>query len=159
MQCISLWQPWASLLVHGKKRVETRSWFTLFRGPLLIHASKKWSMAVSDLAKTWPFDLKLRDMGAQWFAGKRGRLNLPFGAIVGQVTMTECIRTEDAIKRWSIYEDGAAETYAEEIELGDYTAGRFAWLCQDFKAFKNPIPCVGRQGFFDVPASVIRGAT
>ena len=42
MTCLSLWQPWASLLVHGKKRVETGGWDMKHRGPLLIHATLRW---------------------------------------------------------------------------------------------------------------------
>jgi hypothetical protein len=40
MKCISLIQPWASLVLLGEKRYETRNWSTAYRGPLLIHASK-----------------------------------------------------------------------------------------------------------------------
>ncbi len=39
MKCISLIQPWATLIIHGAKRFETRGWRTLYRGPLTIHAS------------------------------------------------------------------------------------------------------------------------
>lgn len=41
MKCISLWQPWASLLVAGVKKIETRSWLTGYRGPLYISRSKE----------------------------------------------------------------------------------------------------------------------
>lgn len=37
----SLWQPWASLVALGVKTIETRSWSTKYRGPLMIHASKR----------------------------------------------------------------------------------------------------------------------
>ena len=40
-QCLSMHQPWASLLVLGFKRVEGREWSTDFRGPLWIHAAAK----------------------------------------------------------------------------------------------------------------------
>ncbi len=33
MKCISLIQPWATLIIHGAKRFETRSWRTPYRGP------------------------------------------------------------------------------------------------------------------------------
>ena len=39
--CLSLHQPWASLLVHGIKRVEGRSWQSDHRGPLWIAATAK----------------------------------------------------------------------------------------------------------------------
>ena len=37
---LSLRQPWATLLVHGRKMIEIRSWSTSHRGKLLIHAAK-----------------------------------------------------------------------------------------------------------------------
>lgn len=41
MKAITVWQPWASLLVSGRKRYETRSWATSYRGPIAIHAAKR----------------------------------------------------------------------------------------------------------------------
>jgi hypothetical protein len=38
LMCLSMLQPWASLLVEGFKRVEGRFWNTSYRGPLWIHA-------------------------------------------------------------------------------------------------------------------------
>uniref|UniRef100_A0A6B2LNL7 ASCH domain-containing protein n=1 Tax=Arcella intermedia TaxID=1963864 RepID=A0A6B2LNL7_9EUKA len=39
--CLSMHQPWASLLVYGVKRVEGRGWNTDYRGRLWIHAASK----------------------------------------------------------------------------------------------------------------------
>jgi hypothetical protein len=41
MKCLSIRQPWATLLVKGIKDVENREWDTHYRGPVLIHAAKK----------------------------------------------------------------------------------------------------------------------
>lgn len=38
---LTLHQPWASLVAVGRKRIETRSWSTSYRGPLAIHAAKR----------------------------------------------------------------------------------------------------------------------
>lgn len=40
-KALSLWQPWASLIIDGRKNVETRSWSTSYRGVIAIHASMK----------------------------------------------------------------------------------------------------------------------
>lgn len=40
MKAISIRQPWASLIASGDKTIETRTWPTDYRGPLLICASK-----------------------------------------------------------------------------------------------------------------------
>lgn len=40
MRTLSLKQPWAELILQGKKTIEIRKWNTKFRGKFLIHASK-----------------------------------------------------------------------------------------------------------------------
>ena len=41
MKAISLHQPWASWIAQGKKTIETRFWYTHYRGDLLIVSTKK----------------------------------------------------------------------------------------------------------------------
>jgi len=41
MKAISVKQPWAALIAVGWKWIETRTWSTDYRGPLLIVASKQ----------------------------------------------------------------------------------------------------------------------
>ena len=41
MKALTIWQPWASLLVSGQKKYETRSWATAYRGPIAIHAAMR----------------------------------------------------------------------------------------------------------------------
>lgn len=41
MKALSVRQPWADLIASGRKTVETRTWATLHRGPLLIVAGVK----------------------------------------------------------------------------------------------------------------------
>ncbi|MCH7567929.1 MAG: ASCH domain-containing protein [Nanoarchaeota archaeon] len=40
MKALSLKQPFAELILQGKKKIELRTWNTKFRGEFLIHASK-----------------------------------------------------------------------------------------------------------------------
>lgn len=40
MKALSLKQPFAELVVEGKKKIELRNWNTNFRGDFFIHASK-----------------------------------------------------------------------------------------------------------------------
>ncbi len=40
MKALSLKQPWAELILQGKKKIEIRKWNTNFRGNFLIHSSK-----------------------------------------------------------------------------------------------------------------------
>ena len=38
---LSVRQPWASLIDHGAKTIETRRWYTRYRGPLVICSSRR----------------------------------------------------------------------------------------------------------------------
>ena len=41
MKALSVKQPWASMIASGVKTIETRTWYTEYRGPLLICSSKQ----------------------------------------------------------------------------------------------------------------------
>jgi len=167
VKCVSLWQPWASLLVHGKKRCETRSWPTNYHGPLLVHAAKKWNTELAEYAVSPPFRKALEAIGVSFTATEeaaRGGWGLPFGAIVGCVQLDHCIETrsihftaDPAEVRWVGMLNGWQFPISEQ-PFGDYSPGRFAWYCTKFMPFAEPIPYRGAQGMFDVPGDVVRDA-
>ena len=68
MKALSLKQPFAELILQGKKKIEIRKWNTNFRGDFLIHASK---VPYPELMKKFNFK------------------NLPCGLIVGKATLVE----------------------------------------------------------------------
>ena len=41
MKALSIKQPWAELILEGKKTIEIRSWKTKHRGYFIIHSSKR----------------------------------------------------------------------------------------------------------------------
>ena len=41
MKALSIKQPWASMIASGEKTIETRTWPTDYRGPLLIVSTKE----------------------------------------------------------------------------------------------------------------------
>ncbi len=45
MKALSIKQPWANMIARGEKTIETRLWYTSYRGPLLIVSSKKPAIA------------------------------------------------------------------------------------------------------------------
>ena len=138
MMCLSLWQPWASLLVAGRKRCETRGWRLHHRGPLLIHAAKKMDADIRAICMTGPFREALAELGLSV-------ASLPLGAVVGRVDVVDCRPTEDM----------RIEVDAREKAFGDYSPGRFAFLCSNAVRFGKPVPYPGRQSLFDVPAELI----
>lgn len=66
MKALSLKQPYAELVVSGKKTIELRKWNTKFRGRFLIHASK---IPVKEAMKKFGFD------------------SLPLGCTVGEAEL------------------------------------------------------------------------
>ncbi len=131
MKAISLWQPWASLMAMGLKKIETRHWATKHRGPLLIHAAKK--------GVGWP------SRGIQSAFGPNIPFpkSLPLGKILCKVDLIDC---REITKRNC--------PKLPESEYGDYTPGRFMWITESLENF-DPIPFRGNQGFFNVPDNII----
>ena len=41
MKALTIRQPWAELILRGRKQFELRTWRTKYRGPLVIHAAAK----------------------------------------------------------------------------------------------------------------------
>lgn len=84
MKALSIWQPWAWAIIHAHKNVENRGWRTNYRGPLLIHASRR---------KPSLFDMEALDF---IYAGGPDPNTLPLGGIVGQVDLVDCVRNHSS---------------------------------------------------------------
>src|SRR5574343_726699 len=132
MKAISLWQPWAYLVVTGAKKIETRSWRTKYRGPLAIHAALYFPPIARDFASTE------RVLG-------RVPERLPFGAIIGTVNLYDVVPATEV----------AGSITALERYYGDYAPWRWAWLLKDAIAFDAPVFLLGKQGFSNVPDEAV----
>ena len=117
MKVISLYQPYASLVVIGAKQFETRSWDTHYRGPLLIHATKSMPAWCEELIFQEPFKSTLWDPYA--YDG------FPKGAIIGQGELVSTTKTTLIENKWQ--REVGFNDMPNEWHFGDYSAGRFAW--------------------------------
>lgn len=138
MKAISLWQPWASLMAMGLKKIETRHWSTSHRGPLLIHAAKrkpKKHERIEIKIYLTPFGIEPIEYDS-----------LPYGSIVCQVNLKDCQQ---------IAHENCPSKHELEYWLGNYDHGRWMWITDNLKRFRDPIPWKGCQRFFNVPDSVI----
>jgi hypothetical protein len=153
MKVISLLQPWATLIVIGAKKIETRSWARDYRGPLLIHASLDNSNKYKELMKTEPFFSVLKAAGFKFtgFSGSRKQTDtLPRGAIIGSVNLVKTFSTDRSLFANALKTGGKIwELNEQEIAFGDYTEGRFGWLLSDPVQFAQPIPAKGQLGLWD----------
>ena len=135
-RAISLIQPWATLIVAGVKRFETHAWGTSYRGPLLIHASKTIDNHY----------LGRPDVAA--LVLKAGISSFPTGAIVGQATLSGCVRTDE-------FADLVSDT---ELLVGDFETGRFAWAMREPRQWERPVACRGHLKIWTVKdADLIHG--
>lgn len=141
MKALPLWQPWATLVAVGAKRVETRDYpprrLGLREGQrIAIHAAKRTTEL--HLCEEWPFNRHIRAGG-----------ELPLGAIVATCTLVRAA------------EITASSAYALEARnpvehaLGYYVPGRWAWVLGDVEQMPEPVPFVGSQGTFDVPDELV----
>jgi hypothetical protein len=86
MKIISIRQPWASLIVSGIKDVENRTWPTRYRGPILVHASRRADDITAD-----EFERRF---------GVSLPSELPLGGIVGLTEIVDCVRPHAS--RWYV---------------------------------------------------------
>lgn len=142
MKLISLWEPWATLMAIGAKRIETRSWQTSYRGWLAIHASK------GGLPKG---ELREVLLDVTFSEALNGEALSP-GHIVAVVRLDGCFSTDDLIPPSGKY--SALMTYEESV-FGDYSDGRYGWVTSSLFRLSTPIPYKASQGLCDVGADAL----
>ena len=155
MKAISLWQPWASLIMLGAKRVETRSWRppeALIGARVMIHAAKH----LDPVAFMEPFASVLGHHPS----------SAPRGALLGSVLLEGAWRIDHAADAELVAHeyhrlDGGGgrpvfdvEAAKYELAFGDYTVGRWAWGLADVRRLREPISYRGGQRFFNVENTV-----
>jgi hypothetical protein len=116
VKAITIRQPWAWAVVFGIKRVENRTWATRYRGPRLIHAGKSRASLGREadlLPGLPPYD------------------ELPYRAIVGVVTLVDCVPVDQA-------------------PPAPFTEGPWCWILADARPFRRPIPHRGLIRLFEV---------
>ncbi|WP_447978113.1 ASCH domain-containing protein [Candidatus Nitrospira bockiana] len=137
MKAVTLHQPWASLIAWGEKQYETRSWGTRYRGPLAIHASRRWPLKERSMCWRLDFVRVLIRHGIEHPS------DLPLGVILCVVEVQDVVRTELLC--------GLSD---QERAFGNYAPGRFAWQLGHVARLMRPLPCRGRQGLWDVPPEI-----
>lgn len=130
MKAISLHQPWASAVAAKIKNYETRHWQTSHRGPIAIHAAKRWT----------------REEFATWniYVGKYGfPADPPLGAIVAIADLGDCIKAEQ-LQNLPLCEQ----------QWGSFGPGRFGWRLDNIRPLRQPVQCKGFQGIWNLDADI-----
>ncbi|HLW39173.1 MAG TPA: ASCH domain-containing protein [Brumimicrobium sp.] len=137
MKTISIKQPWASLIAHGIKDVENRTWQTKYRGEVLIHTSAK--LAGTLFSELSPMQKKAVN---NYLLENPNALNFtPTSVIIGKVEIVDCVQNFPSV--WS------------EVDLTG-TKPIWNWVLRNPVLFSKPIFNVkGKLNFWDFDDSLL----
>ncbi len=122
MKALSLKQPWAELILQGRKTIETRKWNTNFRGTFLIHASRQ-------------IDKKqMRELGFD---------DLPTGCIVGKADLVD-------VKEYTTKEALDADVEQHCLKIDNLDKKRYGFILKNVQRV-TPKSVKGQLNFFEVP--------
>jgi hypothetical protein len=136
IRLLSIYQPWASLIALGHKKIETRWKHASYRGWLALHGSKKWDDENAPYARQEPFRTRLRE------AGYSDPSLLPRGYVVALGRLVDSQRAE--------------RLSPEPIEraYGNYKPGNFGWIFDEVLPLATPFKLRGMPGIFSLPIDV-----
>jgi activating signal cointegrator 1 len=141
MKAITIWQPYATLIMIGAKRFETRGWPTSYRGPLIIHAAKRWDEARNlDCARVCEVLHQSNFPMSELSDEQRRLFYQPISDTLGKALGVVQLVGSDPM------EDGGNQL---ENEFGHFGPGRYGWDCSEPIAFEDPIHHVGKQGLWE----------
>ncbi|MGE0827261.1 MAG: ASCH domain-containing protein [Candidatus Binatia bacterium] len=102
-KALSIRQPWAELILQGRKNIEVRTWATRHRGELWLHAGTR-----HDSRALLRFNLTDND--------------LTFGALVGKCEIYSCVEfTAETWDRWRV----------QHLNEGSLNERRYAWFIRN----------------------------
>ncbi len=141
MKTLTLTQPWASLVAIGAKRIETRSWYTAYRGPLAIHAAKGFPRWAQETCWRDPFDEVLRREIVKDGWKQIDPKALPLGKVLATCRLVDCKLIVNS--ELDLRNSRMMPPEEPELSFGDYSVDRYAWLLEDIKALPSPDPAKG----------------
>ena len=123
MKCLTVKQPWASLIIDGYKEYEFRSWKTNYRGKLLIHAGKNIE----------------KDMLNRF---SKYNLNYELGAIIGEAELVDCILVDERFNNKLTKINPIVYGKSNHVE-------KYAWKLVNIKKYDEPIYVKGKLGLWN----------
>jgi hypothetical protein len=152
MKAITLTQPWASLMAHGVKTFETRSWKTNYRGDIAVHSAKKFPSWAKEKFYEEPFNTYMHKLGYQLPE------DLLLGFVLSTHILTGCYETPRWPRNRAFYEnDIVIPPPWPESAFGDYSPGRYAFRMELVEMFAMPIPFRGQLGIWNWPSMFYDG--
>ena len=140
--CISLRQPYATLIAHGYKTYETRAQNTNYRGGIYIHAAKGLEQWQRD-----GFEVMDEVMGIRALLGYDTIEDMPRGVIVAHAVLSDAFPSERARLR-----------RPEQQIFCDFSDNRFAYQLDDARLIDSDLPVSGRLGIFYIDDATVAEA-
>ncbi|XP_057463600.1 uncharacterized protein LOC130753497 [Actinidia eriantha] len=142
--CLTMHQPWASLLVNGIKRIEGRSWPAPLRGRLWIQAASK----VPDDATIKAMEEFYKEIYAlNGITDLTFPQHYPVSRLIGCIDVVGCLRREE-LACWKEVPEGA------RLEaLTD-----FCWLCEQPQKLLVPVEMRGYHGVYELERKMYEAA-
>jgi len=123
---ISVRQPWAELLIGGRKSIEIRSWAPEYRGRLWLHAGLKSNLDVER---------------------RFGLHDLYRGGFIGSIQLLAIVPvTQD---RWIQWLD-------KHLDSGEYRGGLVAWMVGSPRRFRTPVSGKGQLNLFCPSGEIVQ---
>ncbi|KAE9619058.1 hypothetical protein Lal_00047593 [Lupinus albus] len=142
--CLTMHQPWASLLVYGIKRVEGRSWPAPIRGRLWIHAASK----VPDESTIKAMEYFYKEIYAcNGITDITFPQHYPVSRLLGCVEVTGCLKREE-LAGW--------EKVPEGVRLEALTD--LCWLCESPQKLLIPFEMRGYHSVYNLERKIYDAA-
>ena len=122
MKCLSICQPFAELIIQGKKTIELRKWNTKFRGEFLVHAAK--NILEEDFKRM-----------------KISPKTVTTGAIIGKVNLVD-------VKKYDSDKELKADK-KKHHSISDNTKNKYGFILENPKKLRVPIEYLGKLNFFE----------
>ena len=122
MKCLSVCQPFAELIVQGKKTIELRKWNTKFRGEFLVHAAKN---ILEEDCKRMKISPK----------------TVTTGAIIGKVNLVDVKKYES--------DKELNKDKKKHHSVSNNTKNKYGFILENPKKLRVPIEYMGKLNFFE----------
>jgi hypothetical protein len=123
--CLSIRQPWAELILRGRKKVELRFWSTRHRGWTWLHTGK-----TADEAAREEFGLP----------------PLFTGGFLGAFLLRDVVSLDD--ERWDAWR-------SVHLDAGPFQVDSFGWVIGQVAELSHPLAAPGKRGLYALEAPTI----
>lgn len=128
MKALSIRQPWAELIIQGRKTIELRTWATRYRGVLIIHAGY---IVDEEACKQFGLD----------------PTTIAHGALIGTVELVDII---------ALTSEQYEALYDAHLATDDWPSEPlYGWQFQRPQTFQEPLPAQGQPGLYTISDNLL----